>query len=193
VDFFFADGAGFFTVAAVIGTCVFALRLVLLLVAGDVGAHGLDLHGDIHFDHSGGHHPEDAFQILSTQGLIAFAMGFGWGGLGGLRGAEWSWLASAGFGFLTGLGMLYLMAGLMRTLQSLESSGNVSLGDALDRVGDIYVSVPAGGKGRGQVRLTLNNRQRIYDAVTEAGEIPSNTRVRVIRVNDDRTLTVVPD
>lgn len=192
MDFFFSDGAGYFAFAAFLGTFIFMLRMVLLLVAGDFAADGIDLHGDVHFD---SHHPDpsDAFQVLSTQGLAAFSMGFGWGALGGFRGAGWSWLASAGFGCLCGIGMVYLLAGLMRTLYSLESSGNVRIEQALDRIGDVYVSVPAGGKGRGQVRLTLGNRQRIYDAVTEGCEIASNSRVRVVRVNQDRTLTVIQD
>jgi hypothetical protein len=40
------------------------------------------------------------------------------------------------------------------------------------------------------VRVTLGQRQRIYNAVTEGEELPTSTRVKVTRVNQDNTLTV---
>lgn len=185
MDFFFADGAGLFTFAAVIGTFVFLLRLGLLLVGGL--DHGLDFEADA------AAHPDatDIFQIFTVQGVAAFAMGFGWGGLGGLRGADWHWLAAAVVGLVCGVAMGLLQHSLMSGLRSLETSGNIPPDAAIGEVGDVYLTIPAAGTGRGQVRVNVRDHQRIYDAVTEGVELPSRTAIRVVGVNQDRSLTVI--
>lgn len=206
MDRFFEPDALWFTVPAFLGTAVFALRLVLMLAAG-VG-------GDLHFDavdaaHGGGldalghghdgalgHHVDGdagaALKLLSFQSITAFLMGFGWAGLGALLGTGWEAPAAVVAGLVGGVAMMYLVAWLLRTAHRMEASGNVSIRSAQGAEGDIYVTVPAGGKGRGQVRINLGQRQRYFDAVAEEGsaELRTGMRVRVLRVNDDRTLTV---
>ena len=185
-DLLFSDSAAWFTVPAIFGTFVFIVRLVLMLAGahGDVG----DVHGDV-----GGHHGDsgEAFQLLSVQSIAAFLMGFGWGGLGGLRGAGWDWTTSLFIGLAAGIGMVWLLALLLKAVHDLQSSGNISIDDAVGAEGDVYVKVPGRGGGAGQVRVVVNDRQRIYNAVTEGESIPSNARIRVVAVNDNRTLTVV--
>ncbi|UCD76566.1 MAG: hypothetical protein JSV91_06500, partial [Phycisphaerales bacterium] len=56
--------------------------------------------------------------------------------------------------------------------------------------GSVYVTVPAAGKGRGRVRVVIGDRQRMYSAISEGGELARNSQVRVVRVNEDNTLTV---
>jgi hypothetical protein len=187
-ELLFSDYAAWFGVPAVIGTIFFVLRLVMMMVGGDIG------HGD--FDASGAelHHgdPAEAFKILSVQSIAAFAMGFGWGGLGALRGSDWSWPASVLFALGCGIGMMWLLAMLLRALMAMQSSGNVSLNDAIGAEADVYVTVPAQGGGRGQVRVVINNHQRIYNAIAEGEAIPSHARVRIVRINEDNTVTVSP-
>lgn len=183
-EFLFADGAGLFTFAAVIGTFVFLLRVGLLLVGGLGG--GFDFGADA----AGHSDTTDIFQIVSVQGAAAFAMGFGWGGLGGLRGALWPWWAAALTGIACGLGMALLLRALMSGLRSLEASGNISPDAAIGEIGDVYLTIPAAGSGRGQVRVNVLDHQRIYDAVTDGVELPTRTPVRVVAVNQDRSLTV---
>jgi membrane protein implicated in regulation of membrane protease activity len=187
LDQLFSGYAAWFAVPAIVGTAVFLMRLVLMLVGGAAG----DL--DFSVDHVGAdlHHgdPGHALQILSIQSLFAFAMGFGWVGLGGLKGG-WGFTPSLLAGVAGGVGMVWLLGLLLKGVHDLQSSGNVSIDSAMGREGDVYATIPAGGQGRGQVRVTLSQRQRIYNAVTEGEELPSSTRVRVTKVNQDNTLTV---
>src|SRR5690606_2986536 len=60
-----------FTAPALLGTAVFAIKLLFMLV----GAGG-DIDIDIDLDHGD---PTDAFKVLSIQSVAAFLMGFGWG------------------------------------------------------------------------------------------------------------------
>ncbi len=188
LDQLFSGYAAWFAVPAIVGTAVFLIRLVLMLVGGAAG----DL--DFSVDHGAAdlHHgdPGDALKILSIQSLFAFAMGFGWVGLGGLKGGGWGFTPSLLAGVAGGVGMVWLLGLLLKGVHDLQSSGNVAIDAAMGREGDVYATIPAGGQGRGQVRVTLAQRQRIYNAVTEGEELPSNTRVRVTKVNQDNTLTV---
>jgi hypothetical protein len=90
-DLFFGNNATWFTVPALIGTLFFVVRLGLMLVGGgdwDVDADvDADIDGDIDGDFDDSDH---AFKVLSIQSITAFMMGFGWGGLGGFKGAGWS-------------------------------------------------------------------------------------------------------
>ena len=79
---------------------------------------------------------------------------------------------------------------MLRAMNELQASGNISIRTALGCEGDVYVTVPSDGVG-GQVRVTLDSRQRIYNAVTRGEDLATGTRVKVVNVNDDNTLTVV--
>lgn len=192
LNLLFDNGAAWFAVPALVGTGIFILRLIFMLSGG---AHdlGLDIDpgvGDL--GHHGDADPGSAFKALSFQGISAFAMGFGWGGLGGYRGMDWSMTLSLVCAIGAGVAMVWTLALLLKAVYDLQSSGNVAINDALGAEGDVYVGVPARGEGRGQVRVVLNSRQRIYNAVSDAGPVPSQARVRVTAVNQDNTLTVSP-
>jgi hypothetical protein len=187
LDLFFSDNATWFSVPALVGTALFLLRLVLMFIGhADLG---IDVDGGdaMHADHGDS---TDAFKVLSIQTVAAFAMGFGWGGLGVLKGSEWSsWLALP-VGLACGLGMVWLLAILLKAAYDLQTSGNINLNDTVGADGTVYVTVPGDGHGKGQVQLVLKNRQRMYNAVTQGPPLSSHTRVRVVGVNDDNTVTV---
>ncbi|HMN40060.1 MAG TPA: hypothetical protein PKE29_04390 [Phycisphaerales bacterium] len=184
------DGqAAWFGIPAVLGTAVFALRLLMVLIGGhdtdfDHGALG-DAHGDAGHSDSG-----DALRLLTLEGGAAFFMGLGWGGLGALKGAD----LSVGWSILTGFGcgavLLLAQAAMMRAVHKLQASGNVSIVETVGLEGVVYVAVPAAGKGRGLVTLVVGGKQRQFNALSAGKEIPSQTRVVVDRANDDNTVTV---
>jgi hypothetical protein len=142
--------------------------------------------GDVHSD--SGHD----FQVLSVQTIASFLMGFGWGGLGMLKGTHFGdqpmvvWVVAIGLG----VAMVWLLALLLKGMADLQTSGNISIAQAVGHEGDVYIGVPGWSGGRGQVRLTIQNNERYYNAVTGGEELPRGTRVRVVKVNEDDTLTV---
>ncbi len=40
------------------------------------------------------------------------------------------------------------------------------------------------------MRVNIGDRQRIYNAISTGDDLPSGTRIRVVKVNHDNTLTV---
>lgn len=190
---FFSESAAWFTIPAFIGTGVFFLRLLLM----SLGGAGLDLHHDLGADMHGALDAHDvdtshAFHVLSIQSIAAFLMGFGWGGLGSLRGTGWSPLTSVAVGILAGAVMVWVLGLMLKAAYDLQSSGNIAAGDAVGNEALVYTSIPAQGDGGGQVQVIINQRQRTYNAVSVGPPLHTNSRVRVVGIVDQKTLTVEP-
>lgn len=181
----FGDHAPWFTGPALIGTAFMLFRFLLLSIAG--GAD-VDAGDDVGIDHHA--HGAEGLKLFSVQTVIAFFMGFGWAGLIGYRGLEWGIPASIAIGAVGGTFMMWLMAFLLRAALELQSSGNVHAQSAVGLEGTVYVTIPSGGGGAGQVMLVIGDKQRTFRAVSAEEELPRNARVRVLAVNGDNSLTV---
>src|SRR5262245_11328620 len=166
-----------------------------MLLAG--AHHGADMHADTD---AGGHaadHDHDksnagAFKALSFQSITAFAMGFAWAGLAALNGFHKPMLTTMLVAIAGGVVMVWLLALLLKAMYDLQSSANIQLDSAVGREADVYVTVPPKGQGTGQVRVVINDRMRIYNASSESEAAPTSSRVRIIKANDDNTLSIVP-
>ena len=190
MEIFFGDDAGWFAAPALFGSALFIIRIILLMV----GHHGGDMHaGDVHLD-TGDTHTDssEAFKALSIQSIAAFLMGFGWAALGAYRGTGFHVPASVLIGVVGGIAMVWFLGLLLKAMYDMQSSGNIDLKSALGHEADVYLTVPSRGEGSGQIRINVQQRQRIINAVSEGGALPTSSRVRVTRVNDDNTLTVSP-
>ena len=199
MDLLFGHGAAWFGVPAVLGTFFFLLRLGMMLIGGDSDMDtdidadidvDVDMDADADFDAHDAVDSTDAFQVLSFQTIATFLMGFGWAGLGGFRGAGLGVGRSVLFGIAAGSGMVWLLAKLLKLVYGFQSSGTVSIKDALGTEGHVYLQIPGQRQGRGQVRLVIGDRQRYFNAVTDEDAIDSKSQVKIIEVNDDNTVTV---
>lgn len=189
LELLFEGNAKWFAVPALVGTSLFVIRILMLLMGHHGGLHTGDVpSGDVSADG----HPDsgEAFKALSVQSIMGFMMGFGWAGLGALKGSGLNPLLSVLIGCIGGVVVVWLLGIMLKAMNDLQSSGNIDIRSAVGQEGDVYLTVPSRGQGRGQVRVTLEARQRIWNAVTEGEALPTSTRVRVTRVNDDNTLTV---
>ncbi len=186
-DILMADGAVWFSVPAILGTLFFAIRMVGLLAGGGDGGLDIDIDVDVDLDHGD---PTEAFKLLSVQSVAAFLMGFGWGGIAGLRGFGWEWVPSMFLGVGVGVAMVWLLTMLLSAMFQMQSSGNVSAESAIGSVGTVYAAIPARGEGRGQVQMVVQGRLRTFTAISDGEPFASQVRVRVVRVNPDRSLVV---
>jgi hypothetical protein len=190
----FSGPVVYFSIPAVAGTVFFALRLVLMFagIGGDHHDVAADAAHSPDLDAAGAdpHHSTALFKFLSVQGIAAFLMGFGWGGVGGMLGARWDFGSSLVSALVGGIAMMWLLSWLLKMVYDLQSTGTVPIQAALDAEGEVYVTVPRKGQGLGQVRVIIQDRQRVYNAISDFEAIPTNTRVRVMRINDDNTITV---
>lgn len=179
-ELFFTGPAPWFTVPALVGTGGYLLRLLFDGGGDDGGAEigeGASI-GDV------------TATALSVQGLLAFLMGFGWGGLACLRALEWSGPASVGGGVGTGLVFIAMTVLVLRVARRLQSSGNISLGRLVGSEAEVYTTIPAAGKGLGRVRTVVDERERFVSATTSGEGIAPRTRVTIEKVNGDNSVSV---
>ncbi len=188
LDTFFEGHVLWFSIPALTGTGLFVLLIVMMLLGGD-GGDGFDTDTGSSLD---GGDSTSAFQILSVQGFSSFFMGFGWAGIGSLLGMGWSTNVSFGLGFLGGLLMVWLLGAALNAMRGMESSGNIPITKTIGKTGEVYSNVPSKGGGSGQIQLVVSGRQRIYKAISEDSALMTHSRVIVLGVNDDSSLTVGP-
>lgn len=179
-ELFFTGPAPWFTVPALVGTGGYLLRLFFDGGGDDGGAEIGD----------GASIGDATATALSVQGLLAFLMGFGWGGLACLRALEWSGPASVGGGVGTGLVFIAMTVLVLRVARRLQSSGNISLGRLVGSEAEVYTAIPAAGKGLGRVRTVVDERERFVSATTSGDGIAPRTRVTIEKVNGDNSVTV---
>lgn len=189
LDAILSGQALWFGVPALAGTGLFLIRLILMMtgLGDDLDGHDGDT-GDVEAHHD---HSTWLFKMLSVQTLAAFAMGFGWAGVGAYNGSglEMGWailIAIAG-----GLAMVWLLGLLLKSVSALQASDNVDILQTVGLRGSVEVMVPGSGRGSGRVAVVVKEQRCSYNAVTEGEDLPSRTPVVVLGVTDDRSLKVV--
>lgn len=187
----FGDLAPWFTAPALLGTGFLFIQLILGELGGD-GALDIDLDMDIELD---GDHPGAEFGLLSIQSISAFFLGFGWIGLAAYRFLNVGFTGAALIGVAAGIGVAWMMIWLLRSFLKLQNNTNVSIQQAVGLVGEVYVTVPPAGEGRGEIILVINTSQHNYFAIQE-GEgsdeaIPTHARVKVLRADTASNIIIV--
>lgn len=194
-----------FLVCAVIGGVLFVVRLALQFIGGDSGGDhdmggvsdvsdvdisGADIDGDFGGDADVDMHDAYlSFKILSFQGLTAFFMMFGLVGLAMMRETDQGPTAAVIAASLAGFGTVWIIGLIFRKAGSLQASGNINLRNAIGQQGEVYLTIPSSGTGKAKV--TVQERLRIYDAVSTGTEkIPTGERIRVVDVTPQSVLVV---
>lgn len=141
----------------------------------DIGAHGGDVHGDVH-----------GVGVLNPRVLAVFVTAFGgFGAIAVYLGYRIE--ISSAIGIVGGLvfgGVIYLFA---RFLYSQQASSGVGVTELVGRTAQISVAIPAGGLG--QVRCSLGESVVEKLARTADGEaIPANTSVTIESVVGETVL-----
>lgn len=181
LDWFFADGAIWFGLPAILGTGVFLIQLFM----GELGA---DFDADIDIDTSGA----GDFRALSIQTIAAFCLGSGWMGLGAYRVLDLGLAGSVAVAVVSGIGVAWLMTYLTRQVFKLQRSGNISISSAAGLTGNATVTVPPANTGRGAVSVVINGNRREYDAVQTGTEpITPRTSVRIVSADTQNNTLLV--
>ncbi len=199
-DLFLNDYALIFTLPAVLGTLLFLLRIVMMSAGMDDGDGGGDAGGfdggvdgaDFDGIETGDSSSDFAFEFISLQAIAAFCMGAGWGGIGAYRGSDLSMPVSLVIAMVAGVGMVWLLYQIMKSVYGLRASGNISIRDAVGRTAKVYVTIPAAGQGSGQVQIVVRGALRTMTAVSNGPELLRQASVQVLKANADNTLVVGP-
>jgi hypothetical protein len=168
-------------------TIFFLILLTLTIFGGET-----DAGGDINTDVDGNIDDGDSipFQFLSLKNIVAFFSVFGWSGIGFINAGLPSWLVIF-LAFICGLLMMFLMAGLFYFMSKLAESGTLKMKNAVGKLGEVYLVIPANRGGMGKVQLNVQGSLRTLDAITDDMEkIPTSSIIQVLDVIDDQILLV---
>ncbi len=171
-------------VIALISSAIFIVLIIMTLLGGDADDFGGDVDVEIEGDTGIG------FQFLSFKNLMGFLTIFGWSGIACMEGGLAKGLTVA-ISIFCGLLMMMAMAALFYYLAKLQSSGTLKLKNALNQVGEVYLTIGANRSKIGKVSISVQGTLRELEALTDEPKDLSQTDVvRVKDVTDNGILIV---
>lgn len=183
-----------FALVAIPATLVLVVQTVLLFFGiGDGDGGDVDVDTDIDadgFDVSEAASGDDGLTLFTVRGIVAMFCVGGWSGIVfldfGLSSALSIVLAA-----LCGIAALFGIAYLMKAVMKLQSSGNIQLGYAIGKTGEVYIPIPPKGQGRGKITINVQDRFIEIDAISGSDEaLKTGEAVRVVST-DENGLVVV--
>ena len=182
-----------FALIAIPSTLILLVQTILLLIGlgdgGEADGGALDADGDIDdVDASSG----DGLALFSIRGIVSMLAVMGWSGMALLETALPD-VISIIIAVALGIGMLFLMAYIMKWVSKLQSSGNIDVGNAIGKVAQVYLAIPPSGEGAGKVNITIQDKYCEFNAITTvSSKIKTGAYVRVVAVDEIGTLVVEP-
>ena len=179
---------------AIAATSSLVLILQLLLNLIGLAGHEADFGGHSDVDVSpdtpdlDGH--SSGLGLISFRAVTAFFVGFGWTGIVMINNGMHQSLAIV-IATAVGCFFVFVVFYLMKQILGLAETGNIDYANAVGEIGTIYLPVPPGRSGRGQVQIKVQGRLRELHALTDHREqIKSGTPVRVVEILGGATMLV---
>ncbi len=183
-----------FALIAIPSTAILIIQTVLQLIGigGDDVPEDIDGDGIPDSDLDAAAAADDGLSLFSIRGILSMLCITGWLGVGLLETALPDWAAIL-IAVAAGVATLIGIAFLMRGIYKLQSSGNIDISNAIGKVAQVYIPIPAAGAGSGKVTITIQEKFCEYTAITAAAEaLKTGSYVRVVSVSDGGVLLVEP-
>jgi hypothetical protein len=144
---------------------------------GDIDEMGSDGHGD-------------ATQFFTIRNMIAFFTMFGWSGLAAYKsGIPNAWVIV--IAVASGVVMVSLLYFIMSKANRLRQSGTLQTKNAVSKIGETYLRIPAKRNGIGKVQIHVQGRLMELEAMTDdAEDIATGKPIKVISTLNERILLV---
>ena len=171
-------------ITALISSGIILVLIVLALIGGDADDMGGDVDAEVEGDSGIG------FQFLSFKNLMGFFTIFGWSGIACLDNGLSTSLTVI-ISVICGLIMMTAMAALFYYLAKLQSSGTLKLKNALNQIGEVYLTVGKNRSSIGKVSINVQGTLRELEALTdEKNDLVQGNVVKVNEVTDNGILIV---
>ena len=100
------------------------------------------------------------------------------------------WAATL-LGIVAGVLAAFGVAFMMKSVEKLQSSGNVEIQNAVGKTAEVYLTVPAKRSGTGKVNVFVQERYVEFDAVTDDEEpIKTGAMAKIVATLNQGTLIV---
>lgn len=168
---------------AFVGSLVFIIVMIMAFAGGDADDLG-DLDSDIDSDVGAG------FQFISFKNIVGFFTIFGWSGIACID-AGLSKPFTVVISIISGLLMMVIMASLFYFISKLSDSGTLNYKNALDAVGEVYLTIGSDRSSMGKVSVNVQGTVRELDALTDSlSDLKSGTIIKVVDVTSNGILIV---
>ena len=162
---------------AIVASALFIIQAILTFVGIDSSDAG-DV--DFDFDDGGTMDVGGMASLFSIRSMINFFVGFGWAGVS-LRQVIDNDVLLVVLSLVIGLFFGYWYLFFRKKLMELESNGAYKVTDCIGKEADVYLHIPAGG--RGKVQVSLGGSIHELDAMSDSNDdIPTGQRVKIVRV-----------
>jgi len=177
-----------FAYIAIPSSVVLLIQTLLLLLGIGDGDADIDMDTSIDIDSTdpGG----DGLALFSVRGIMAMLCVGSWSGIV-LLGSGLNSIVAIVLSIVIGILALIGMAFLMKQMGKLQSSGNINIENAIGKVGQVYITIPAKLKGAGKINIVVQEKYTEFEAITNDSEsIKSGEPVRVVATDQTGILVV---
>lgn len=129
------------------------------------------------------------FHLFTLRNFIIFFTGFGWAGIFSVH-AGFNQVVTVFFAFFIGLILMFAVAVMFYLVTKLTQISNISLTNAMNSIGRVYLPIPGNRSGVGQVQLTVQGSIREVQAMTDEETLSTGTPVTVMEIVNDEILVV---
>ena len=174
----------FYWIITLVGSLIFLIVVIMTFVGAD-GAE--DFEGaDASIDADTG----IEFQFISLKSLIGFFTIFGWSGIACID-ADLSKPITVLISVVCGLIMMTILAAMFHYIKKLTDSGTLDYKNALNAVGEVYLTIGANRSRMGKVSVRVQGTLREMDALTDSfTELKSGTIIKIVDVTSNGILIV---
>ncbi len=174
-----------FLCIAIPSTLILLIQTVLVLFGlGDNDADA-DIDADTDLD-------SDGLALFSIRGIMSMLAVMGWSAVALLETSLYEAISII-ISAVLGLATLFAIAYIMKLVSKLQASGNIDMGSAVNKVGEVYIPIPPNASGSGKINLTVQEKYCEFNAITTYSEtLKTGAYVRVVAVNEAGMLLVEP-
>ena len=168
-----------------ISTFIFIIVLISTFIGADADDIG-DIDAEIDADTGAG------FQFFTLKNLVAFFTIFGWSGIASIDAGN-SKATTIIISLFCGLVMMFIMAAMFYYISKLTSSGTLKMKNALNSIGEVYLTVGANRSKIGKVQVKVQGALRELEALTDNDkDLIQGNVIKVIEVTNNGILIIEP-
>ena len=176
----------FLWVIALVGSKIFIFVVISSFIGIDGAEDAGDLDAEIDADAGIG------FQFITFKNLVGFFTIFGWTGIGCYN-AGISTPVTILLALVAGLVIMTIMAAMFYGMRKLTNSGTVDYKNAINSIGEVYLTIGANRSKLGKVSVRVQGTLRELEALSDSLlELKSGTLVEIVDVTNNGILIVEP-
>lgn len=178
-------------------TLIMLVQIIMMLFGfGDDSSFDADTDVDLGADGGGDVYNDEGMgltifgmRVLSVRSILAFFAIGSWV-VFTLADVLPVWAATL-LGIAAGVVAAFAVAFLMKSVEKLQSSGNIEISNAVGKTAEVYLTVPAKRSGTGKVNVFVQERYVEFEAVTDDAEpIKTGAMAKVVTTLNQGTLVV---